>query len=206
MAREQERRARAEESPIVGSLPDVPGIRVAIGLTPELGRHLLGLADVALVDDYPGATISRGEREMLAEAVSAGNDCFFCMDSHAEHAAAVLRKDGAAELVPLLDDIKLGSFEAFTPKMRALIKIARTVGRAARELTAEDVAAATSAGATDADVQLAVVIAAAFSMYNRLVDGFRAKTPTDLEAYRARAEQIAEFGYSARPAVPGASR
>ena len=202
MAREVERNARAQEAPIVGSLPDVPGIRVAIGLTPELGKHLLGLADALLVEHYPGATISRGEREMLAEAVSAGNDCFFCMDSHAEHAAAVLRKDGATDLLPLLDDIKLGRFDAFTPKMRALIKIARTVGRAPRELTAEDVGAATASGATDGDVQLAVAIAAGFSMYNRLVDGFRARTPADLEAYRPRAAQIAEVGYSARPPVP----
>ena len=41
------------------------------------------------------------------------------------------------------------------------------------DLTADDVAAAAAAGATDADVQLAVLIAAAFSMYNRMVDGFR---------------------------------
>ena len=32
--------------------------------------------------DYPGATLVRAEREMLATAVSAANDCFFCMDCH----------------------------------------------------------------------------------------------------------------------------
>jgi hypothetical protein len=45
-------------------------------------------------------------------------------------------------------------------------------------------------------VQLAVMIAAAFSMYNRMVDGFRAQTPPTAEAYRARASEIAEHGYS----------
>jgi uncharacterized peroxidase-related enzyme len=201
MAREDERAVRAMEQPIVGGLPDAPGIRAAIGLTPDLGRNMLGLADALLVDDYPGATIARSEREMLAEAVSAGNDCFFCMDSHAAHAGALLEKGGETQLLPLLDDIKLGRFERFSPKMRALIKVARTVGRAPRELTAEDVAAATSVGATDGDVQLAVLIAAAFSMYNRMVDGFRARTSPDVDVYRTRAEQIAEFGYSARPVV-----
>jgi len=200
VARDDERSARAREEPIVGGLPDVPGIRAAIGLTPALGSHLLGLADALLVDDYPGATIDRAEREMLAEAVSAANDCFFCMDSHGAHAAAVLEKQGATELLPLLDDIKAGSFERFSPKMRALIRIARIVGRASRELTAEDTAAAIATGASDGDVQLAVLIAAAFSMYNRMVDGFRARTPADLEIYRPRAAQIAELGYSARPA------
>ena len=69
------------------------------------------------------------------------------------------------------------------------------------------VAAAHAAGATDADVQLAVLIAAAFSMYNRMVEGFRAKTPPTAEAYRSRAAEIAEHGYSAPQvaAVPGRS-
>jgi len=65
-----------------------------------------------------------------------------------------------------------------------------------------DVAAARNAGATDADVQLAVLIAAAFSMYNRLVDGFRARTLASPEAYRARAAEIASHGYSAPPGTP----
>ncbi len=201
MARNEERLARSQEEPIVGGLPEVPGIRAAIQLTPALGSHLLGLADALLVDDYPGATIERADREMLAEAVSAANDCFFCMDSHGEHATALLENSGSTELVPLVDAIKIGSFEAFSPKMRALVKVARTVGRAPRDLTVEDVATARASGATDADVQLAVLIASAFSMYNRMVDGFRARTPADLAIYRPRAAQIAELGYSARPAV-----
>jgi len=204
VARDEERIARSQEQPIVGGLPDVPGIRAAIQLTPALGSHLLGLADALLVDEYPGATIERAEREMLAEAVSAANDCFFCMDSHGAHAAALLEKGGDTQLLPLLDAIKLGSFDEFSPKMRALIKIARTVGRAPRELTAADVAAALAAGATDADVQLAVLIASAFSMYNRMVDGFRAPTSADLEVYHPRAAQIAEHGYGVRPPVAAA--
>ena len=61
--------------------------------------------------------------------------------------------------------------------MRALLHIARTVAGEPRDLTQDDVATAQAAGATDADVQLAVLIAAAFSMYNRMVEGFRAETP-----------------------------
>jgi len=199
---EEARIARSLEQPIVGGLPDVPGIGVAMRLTPELGIHLRGLADAVLVNDYPGATITRAEREMLATALSASNDCFFCMDSHAEHGAAVLaREDGAghAEHAPTFEAIKLGSADGLDPKMQALLRIARTVGRRSRDLTAGDVAAARDAGATDADVQLAVLIASAFSMYNRLVDGFRARTPAKPEAYRARAGEIAEHGYSAPP-------
>ena len=199
MARDEERLRRSQEEPIVGGLPDVPGIGAAMRLTPGLGTHLRGLADELLVNDFPGATLTRAEREMLATAVSAANDCFFCMDSHGAFANALLERNGATELAPLIDEIKLGSSEGFDDKMRALLHIARTVRREPRELTAADVAAAQAAGAADADIQLAVLIASAFSMYNRMVEGFRARTAPSAEAYQARAAEIAADGYSAQP-------
>ena len=42
MARDEERRHRAEQGPIVGGLPAVPGIGAAMRLTPGLGTHLRG--------------------------------------------------------------------------------------------------------------------------------------------------------------------
>lgn len=196
MAREQERLNRSAEEPIVEGLPDVPGIGAAIRLTPGLGIHLRGLADELLVHEFPGATINRAEREMLATAVSAANDCFFCMDSHGAFATALLEATGSSQLASLVDDIKMGSSEGFDDKMQALLHIARTVRREPRDLTSADVASARAAGAADADVQLAVLIAAAFSMYNRMVEGFRAKTAPSADAYRERAEEIAAHGYS----------
>jgi uncharacterized peroxidase-related enzyme len=199
MAREQERLGRSAEQPIVGGLPEAPGIQAAIRLTPGLGLHLRGLADELLVNDFPGTTLERAEREMMATAVSAGNDCFFCMDSHGAHAGALLEGSGQSDRLGLIEGLKCGQIEATGPKLTALIGIAETVRRAPRELTAADVEAAHAAGASDADVQLAVLIAAAFSMYNRMVDGFRARTAPDAAAYRERAGQIAEFGYAASP-------
>jgi uncharacterized peroxidase-related enzyme len=196
MARDAERLSRSQEEPIVGGLPDVPGILAAIRLTPGLGVHLRGLADELLVNDLPGATLERGEREMLATAVSAANDCFYCMDSHGAFATAVLERSGSTDLVPLVDVVKTGSSEGFDDKMRALLHIARVVRGEPRDLTAADVEAARTAGATDADVQLAILIAAAFSMYNRMVEGFRARTPPTADAYRSRADEIAAHGYS----------
>ncbi|HEU4671978.1 MAG TPA: carboxymuconolactone decarboxylase family protein [Candidatus Limnocylindrales bacterium] len=204
MVRNEERTLRAGQTPLVGGLPDAPGIVAAIRLTPALGVHLRGLADELLVNDFAGATLSRAERELLATAVSAGNDCFFCMDSHGAHASALLRRTGATEVLPLVDAAKVGSFGEFDSKMQALLRIARTVARAPLELASGDVDAARDAGATDADVQLAVLIAAGFSMFNRLVDGFRARTAPVIEAYDARAEEIAENGYAAPPAAPAA--
>ena len=204
MARDDERLARSQQEPIVGGLPDVPGIGAAMRLTPGLGLHLRGLADELLVNDFPGATIQRHQREMLATAVSAANDCFFCMDSHGAFAGALLEREDAVHLEPVIDVIKSGASDGLDDKMRALLHIARTVQAAPLRLTQADVATARKAGATDGDVQLAVLIASAFSMYNRLVDGFRARTAPSTEAYRERAGEIAEKGYSAPSALPAA--
>jgi AhpD family alkylhydroperoxidase len=205
MARDEERMLRAQQAPIVGGLPDVPGIGVAMRLTPGLGVHLRGLADELLVNDFPGATIRRDQRETLATAVSAANDCFFCMDSHGAFASALLERSGATELRPLIETVKSGSSDGFDPKMQALLHIARTVRRDPLLLTPADVEAATAAGATDGDVQLAVLIASAFSMYNRMVDGFRARTAPVTEVYAERASEIAANGYSAPSAIPAPS-
>jgi uncharacterized peroxidase-related enzyme len=207
MTRDTERLARSQEEPIVGGLPEVPGILAAIRLTPGLGVHLRGLADELLVNDFPGTTLRRYEREMLATAVSAENDCFYCMDSHGAFANALLERSGDTDLAPLVDGLKSRSSDGFDPKMQALLHVARVVRAEPRELTQAETQAALDAGATDADVQLAVMIAAAFSMYNRLVEGFRARTPPTPEAFRARAAEIAEYGYGDNrvAAVPGRS-
>ena len=94
MIGEARRLERSLQAPIVGGLPDVPGIAAAFLLTPGLAKHLRGLADELLVHDFPGATISRAQRELLAMTVSAGNDCYFCMDSHGAHATALLELAG----------------------------------------------------------------------------------------------------------------
>jgi alkylhydroperoxidase family enzyme len=127
------------------------------------------------------------------------------MDSHGAFATALLERTGATERAPLVDVLKLGSSDGFDDKMQALLHIARTVRGEPRDLTAADIAAAHAAGASDADVQLAVLIAAAFSMYNRMVEGFRAKTPPSAEVYRDRAGEIAAHGYSDQrvTSVPG---
>jgi uncharacterized peroxidase-related enzyme len=197
MARDDERTSRSQEAPIVGGLPDVPGILAAMRLTPSLETHLRGLADALLVEDYTGATISRAERELIATAVSAGNDCFYCMDSHGAFASELLSRDGTSGVAALVDGIKLGASEGVSPKLAALLEIARAVQRDPRAVARAEIERALAAGASDADTQLAVLIAAGFSMYNRMVDGLRAPTPPSAEAYRERAAQIADHGYSA---------
>jgi uncharacterized peroxidase-related enzyme len=196
MVRDNERKARSMETPIVGGLPDVPGIVAVMRLSPGLAVHLRGLVDELLVKEVPGATLSRPDRELLATAVSAANDCFYCMDSHGAFATELLRRANVDGIDALVDSVKSGASDGVGPKMAALLDIARTVQHNPRSLTRKDVARALAAGATNEDTQLAVLIASAFCMYNRMVDGLRAKTPASADAYRARATEIAEHGYS----------
>jgi hypothetical protein len=46
-----------------------------------------------------------------------------------------------------------------------------------------------------------VLIAAAFCMYNRYVDGLATFAPQDRESYRERAAGVAEHGYMRLPAL-----
>jgi alkylhydroperoxidase family enzyme len=195
MVRDEQRRARSLEEPIVGGLPNAPGIVAVMRLSPGLAEHLRGLADELLVKDVPGTTLTRPERELLATAVSAANDCFYCMDTHGAFASELLRRTNAGGIDGLVDGVKCGRSDGLGGKMSALLGIVRTVQRNPRSLTREEVARALEAGATDQDTQLAVLIASAFCMYNRMVDGLRARTPASTDAYRARAVEIADFGY-----------
>jgi uncharacterized peroxidase-related enzyme len=196
--RQSEPTARAAEAPVVDGLPQVPGINVAMKLSPGLEQHLRGLANILLVEPFPDATLTRGERELLATGVSAGNDCFFCMDTHGAFAAELLAREKATDNpLDMVDRVKVADTASLGDKMRALLRIAETVRTAPRTLGGTEVDAARSAGATDGDVQLAVLIASAFCMYNRMVEGFRAPTPAEAGAdyHRVRAEQIADHGY-----------
>jgi hypothetical protein len=51
-----------------------------------------------------------------------------------------------------------------------------------------------------------VLIAAAFCMYNRYVDGLATWAPDDPQSYRARAVIISRDGYTAIPTDPSAAR
>jgi hypothetical protein len=85
--------------------------------------------------------------------------------------------------------------------LKALLGIAARVQRGGQFGQDEHIARARREGATDNEIHDAVLIAAAFCMFNRYVDGLRAWTPDDLDGYRLRARHVAEHGYAA-PASP----
>jgi alkylhydroperoxidase/carboxymuconolactone decarboxylase family protein YurZ len=84
-----------------------------------------------------------------------------------------------------------------SPKLRALLDIASAVQEGGLKVTSQQVAAARAAGATDTEIHDCVLIAAAFCMFNRYVDGLATVAPDDPDGYAAAAQYIVEYGYHA---------
>ena len=81
-------------------------------------------------------------------------------------------------------------------KLKALLTIAGKVQQDGKLVTESDVQAARTLGATDLEIHDTVLIAAAFSMYNRYVDGLGTVQPTDPGMYEQMGKHLAEEGYT----------
>jgi uncharacterized peroxidase-related enzyme len=170
---------------------NLPGIVGLLDYSPETAKPLLDLANTLLARE---STLSKGDRELIASSVSWWNNCQFC---HASHGAAAVAHLGAD--VRLIDDIKAGLPErSVSPKLRALLDIAHRVQKGGKQVTEADIAAARKEGATDQEIHDTVLIAAAFCMYNRYVDGLGTWAPVENEAYIPMGEDLATNGYRAR--------
>ena len=152
----------------------LPGIDGLLAFRPETASLLNALRDVLLRGPN---TLTRGERELIATYVSALNDCASCQFQHGMRAAKNL--GGNKELVRCvtLDYAKAEISE----KLKALLAIAGKVQQGGKHVSDEDVARARREGATDVEIHDTVLIAAAFCMYNRYVDGLGNPGVTDAE-------------------------
>ncbi len=168
--------------------PDQPGIRGAMAFRPETARPLNDLVEVLL---HAPNSLTAGERELIATYVSSENDCFYCQTIHGAVAAACLNDDEA-----LVKQVKRDFYQAdISPKMKALLAIAGKVRVGGKHVTAKDVERAREQGATDVEIHDTVLIAAAFCMFNRYVDGLGTTQPLDAAPYRERGRRIAANGY-----------
>ena len=166
----------------------LPGIRGLFAFRPETAVPLSKIAQVLLHDE---STLTPGERELIATYVSSRNDCYFCQTSHG--AAAAHHFGGNEQLIA---DVKQ-NFEVapISAKLKALLAIAGKVQKGGKHVKAADIAKARQEGATDLEIHDTVLIAAAFSMYNRYVDGLATWQPDDPAMYRARGALTAQEGY-----------
>jgi alkylhydroperoxidase/carboxymuconolactone decarboxylase family protein YurZ len=81
-------------------------------------------------------------------------------------------------------------------KLKALLAIAASVQKSGKHVTSEQISKAREVGATDREIHDTVLIAAAFCMFNRYVDGLGTWAPEDREFYIKRAPQRAAEGYA----------
>ncbi|MGA8271713.1 MAG: hypothetical protein WB919_09165, partial [Candidatus Sulfotelmatobacter sp.] len=79
-----------------------------------------------------------------------------------------------------------------------LLAIAGQVQKGGKHVTTEDIAQAREYGASDKEIHDTVLIAAAFCMFNRYVDGLATWQPRDPEIYREIGKQTAKLGYVGR--------
>ena len=82
-----------------------------------------------------------------------------------------------------------------TSKLKALLTIAGNVQQGGKHVTVADIERARGEGATDREIHDTVLIAAAFCMYNRYVDGLATFTPADEAVYDQMGRRMALEGY-----------
>jgi uncharacterized peroxidase-related enzyme len=180
--------------PHISLTEGLPGIRGPMVFSPETTKPLCDLVQVLLTGPH---TLTPAEREMIATYVSSENDCYYCQNCHGSTAAQHLG-GGTAEyelIAAVKTDFESTSLSA---KMKALLNIAGKVQKGGKQVASADVERARREGATDKEIHDTVLIAAAFCMFNRYVDGLATWQPRDPEVYREIGQQTSKLGYVGR--------
>ncbi|MEV7552759.1 carboxymuconolactone decarboxylase family protein [Amycolatopsis sp. NPDC089917] len=168
---------------------NLPGITALFAYRPETAAPLGQLAEVLLRGP---SSLSVGERELIGAVVSRGNDCTFCSRSHAAVAAEAL-EGGMPVVEAAWTDVDGAPVSA---KVKALLHVALAVREGGKSVSEDLIAAARAEGATDVEIHDTVLIAAAFCMFNRYVDGLATIAPDDQDAYQATGVRLLENGYT----------
>jgi uncharacterized peroxidase-related enzyme len=170
-------------------LPEgLQGIRGPMAFRPETAKPLNELAEALL---HAPNSLPPGDLELIATYVSYLNDCYFCQTIHGAVAAAHLDGDEV-----LVKRVKADFQHAdISEKLKALLVIASKVQKGGKHVTAAEADAARAEGATDIEIHDTVLIAAAFCMYNRYVDGLATWQPQEEALYRERGKKVARDGY-----------
>lgn len=168
-----------------------PGILELLFYKGSTGKALSNLTHTLM---HGPSNLSSGERELIASYVSKLNDCDFCHRSHSE-AANIHLNDNGTIVSCVIEDINKAPV---SEKMKALLKIAGKVQQSGKAVSMDDINLAKEKGATDEDIHDAVLIAAAFCMFNRYVDGLGTTTARDDE-YPDMGKRLARVGYKYPP-------
>ena len=168
-----------------------PGIVELLFYKGRTGKALSNLADTILCGPSP---LTSGERELIAAYVSKLNGCEYCHESHSASATAHLGDDGKT-IGCLREDVNT---MPVSEKMKKLLAVAAKVQQGGKAVTPEVIDAAKKAGANDEEIHDTVLVAAAFCMYNRYVDGLATRLPEKKEDYADMGKRISK-GYKYPP-------
>lgn len=166
---------------------DMPGIVGPMIYRPETAKPLNDLVNVLLRQDNG---LLQYERELIAAYVSKKNDCNFCSTFHGAMAKQHLQDDTLKQQVfdnPETADI--------SDKLKALLALAGKVRESGLAVQPTDIDRAKQAGASDLEIHDTVLIAAAFCMFNRYVDGLGTTLPPNMEIYDQLAAGVHQYGY-----------
>lgn len=166
----------------------VPGILGPMMRYPETAQALNALAQTLLRGE---SSLLEAERELIAAFVSRLNDCTFCCNSHAA-TSRYLFGERCDVVDSVLEDV---ASAPISERAQSLLAIAAKVQQGGRHVEDADVARAREAGADDRAIHDTVLIAAAFCMFNRYVDGLATWAPQEPSAYEAIGARLGAHGY-----------
>jgi uncharacterized peroxidase-related enzyme len=174
---------------------EFPGIRSLFIYSPQTAKPLNDLVQTILHDPAT-STLTPGERELIATYTSSLNHCKYCATTHGAIAKYQLGGNGQ-----IVEDVISDPDTApgISDKLKALLKIAAKVQQDGKKVQPDDIEHARQNGATDKEIHDTVLIAAAFCMYNRYVDGLGTWAPDDPAVYDAIGKQRATEGYHTKP-------
>jgi uncharacterized peroxidase-related enzyme len=148
----------------------IPNVFLMLARRPDEFRAFVAYHD-ALMDKEEG--LSKAEREMIVVAISAANQCQYCVVAH----GAILRIRARNPL--LADQIAANYRKAdVTPRQRAMLDFALKVAQQAQAVDEPDCAALRERGFSEEEIWDMAAIAAFFSMSNRL-DNFASLRPNE---------------------------
>ncbi len=149
----------------------VPNVFLALAHRPEEFRAFFAMHD-ALMEKRDGG-LSPADREMIVVAVSADNDCQYCVAAH----GAILRIRAKNPYVA--DHVAVNYRKAdITEKQRAMLDFALKVSNDAGAIGEDDFELLRGQGYSDEDIWDIAGIAAFFGLSNRMAN-FLALRPND---------------------------
>ena len=143
----------------------IPNVFLALARRPAEWRAFFAYHDALMEPDAVGrsSNLSKGDREMIVTAISAANQCLYCVVAH----GALLR---IYEKKPLVADQVATNWRKadITPRQKAMLAFATKVNQRSHELDEDDFAPLHAHGLDDEDIWDIAAITAFFGLSNRI--------------------------------------